>query len=138
MKTVNDVMTREVHVANPEQTIRDAAAAMAQEDIGSLPVGENDKLVGMITDRDIVLRAIANGRDANTPIREIMTTDIKYCYDDDSIDAVAKNMADLGVRRLPVVNRDKRLVGIVALSNVADSGDKRATTTLLDGVAKPH
>ena len=138
MKTVNDVMTREVHLANPEQTIRDAAAAMAQEDIGSLPVGENDKLIGMITDRDIVLRAIANGRDANTPIREIMTTDIKYCYDDDSIDAVAKNMADLGVRRLPVVNRDKRLVGIVALSNVADSGDKRATTTLLDGVAKPH
>lgn len=138
MKTVNEVMTRDVHLASPEQTIRDAAAAMAREDIGSLPVGENDKLVGMITDRDIVLRAIANGRDATTPIRDVMTTDIKYCYADDRIDAVAKNMAELGVRRLPVVSRDKRLVGIVALSNVADSGDKRATTTLLDGVAKPH
>ncbi|TLY51895.1 MAG: CBS domain-containing protein [Gammaproteobacteria bacterium] len=138
MKTVNEVMTRDVYLAKPEQTIRDAAAAMAQEDVGSLPVSENDKLVGMITDRDIVLRAIAQGRNADTPVRDVMTADIKYCYDDDRIDAVAKNMAALGVRRLPVVNRDKRLVGIVALSNVADSGDKRATTTLLDGVAKPH
>ena len=138
MEKVSEVMTRDVRIVAPDQTIRDAAAQMAAADVGSLPVGENDRLVGMITDRDIVLRAVAAGRDARTAVREVMTDRIQYCFDDEDIDAVARNMADLGVRRLPVVNRDKRLVGIIALSNIARCGHPRTTTAFLDGVASPH
>ena len=137
MKKVNEVMTRDIHLATPDQTLAEAAAEMAKADIGCLPVGQRDKLVGMITDRDIVVRAIAKGLGADTPVREVMTDNIKYCYDDQDVREVAKNMADLGVRRLPVVNRDKRLVGFVALSNIAQCDDK-TTDTLLRGVATPH
>jgi len=138
MEKISEVMTRDVCIVAPDQTIREAATQMADEDIGSLPVGENDRLVGMITDRDIVLRAVAEGRDPGTSVREVMTDRIQYCFEDEDVDKVARNMADLGVRRLPVVNRDKRLVGIVALSNIAKCGDNRATNKLLDGVATPH
>ena len=137
MKKISEVMTRETQVARPDQTIREAAMMMAREDIGSLPVGENDKLVGMITDRDIAVRAVAEGRSPDTRVREVMTDSIKYCYDDEDVERVAQNMAELQVRRLPVVNRDKRLVGIVALSNVAQCGDK-PTHEMLRGVATPH
>ena len=135
---IGEVMTRQVRLANPDQTIRQAAEMMADADVGSLPVGENDRLIGMITDRDIVLRAVAEGRDANTTVREVMTDRIQYCYEDDSIDDVARNMADLGVRRLPVINRDKRLVGIVALSNITHCSNVAAKETFLDSVAAPH
>jgi CBS domain-containing protein len=138
VKKISEVMTRDVHIASPNQTIREAANEMAKADIGSLPVGENDRLVGMITDRDIVLRAVANGRDSKTAVREVMTDRIQYCFEDDDIVGVAENMAHLGVRRLPVLNRDKRLVGIVALSNVANCGETKAATKLLKGVAEPH
>ena len=138
MKKISEVMTPDVRLANPDQTIRDAASVMADADVGSLPVGENDRLIGMITDRDIVLRAVAQGRDTKTLVRDVMTDKIQYCFDDDDVDHVAKNMADLGVRRLPVLNRDKRLVGIVALSNVVQAGDGKSTKTLLKGVAEPH
>ncbi|HKE49067.1 MAG TPA: CBS domain-containing protein [Rhodanobacteraceae bacterium] len=139
MKKISDVMTRDkVLVVSPDQTIAAAAELMAEADVGSLPVGDNDRLVGMVTDRDIVLRAVARGFGAETPVREVMTDSIKYCYDDQDVGEVAQNMADLGVRRLPVVNRDKRLVGIVALSNITHLGDKGSTNTLLEGVATPH
>ena len=138
MKRVIDVMTRDVRIANPNQTIREIASAMADADVGSLPVGENDRLVGMITDRDIVLRAVAQGRDPKTPVRDVMTEHIEYCFEDDDVGSVAENMATLGVRRLAVLNRDKRLVGIVALSNITSCGESKATTKLLKGVAEPH
>jgi len=138
MEKVSDVMTRDVRVVSPDQTIREAATQMADADVGSLPVGENDRLVGMITDRDIVLRAVAEGRDPGTTVRSVMTERVQYCFDDEDIDQVARNMADLGVRRLPVVNRDKRLVGILALSNIARCGHTRTTNAFLDGVATPH
>jgi len=138
MNKISEVMTRGIQIANPDQTIREAAMTMAREDIGSLPVGENDRLIGMITDRDIALRAVAEGRSPNTPVRDVMTDDIKYCFEDDDVAQVAQNMAELQVRRLPVVNRDKRLVGIVALSNVAQCGNKKATSEMLRGVATPH
>ena len=92
----------------------------------------------MITDRDIALRAVAEGRGPDTKIREVMTDNIKYCYEDEDIQRVAQNMAELQVRRLPVINRDKRVVGIVALSNVAQCGDGRAADVMLRGVATPH
>jgi len=139
MQKVSDVMTREkVHLASPDQTIGDAAALMVKADIGSLPVGDSDRLVGMITDRDIVVRAVAQGLGTDTPVRAVMTEHIKYCYDDQDVSEVAQNMADLGVRRLPVVNRDKRLVGFVALSNITSSVDRGSKDTFLAGVATPH
>jgi len=138
MKTIRDVMTGDVKIVGPSQTIRDAARLMASADIGSLPVGENDRLVGMVTDRDLALRALAHGLDHETPVRDVMTTAVKYCHDHEDVEQVARNMAELGVRRLPVVDRDKRLVGIVALSNIAQSGDSKAADSLLEGVAQPH
>jgi CBS domain-containing protein len=92
----------------------------------------------MITDRDIVLRAVAQGRSPETPVREVMTEHIQYCFEDDDVGSAAENMAALGVRRLAVLNRDKRLVGIVALSNITSCGESKATAKLLKGVAEPH
>ena len=138
MKTINDVMTKGVQTVHPEQTIGDAASRMAAADIGSLPVAENDRLIGMITDRDIVLRAVALNLDPRTPVRDVMSEQVKYCFDDADVASVAENMADLGVRRLPVVDQDKRLVGMVALSNLAYSGDGASVHRMLQGVAAPH
>jgi CBS domain-containing protein len=116
---VSEAMTREVRLARPEQTIREVARLMGELDIGAIPVEENDRLVGMITDRDIAVRAVAEGRGADTPVRDVMSREIKYCFDDQSIDEVTQNMGDLRIRRLPVVNRDKRLVGILSLGDLA-------------------
>src|SRR5919198_5418777 len=116
---VSEAMTSDVKIANPNQTIRDAARLMAQIDAGALPVGENDRLVGMITDRDIAIRAIAADKGPKTPIREVMSKEVMYCFEDDELDEVAENMADIKVRRLPVLDRDKRLVGILSLADIA-------------------
>lgn len=116
---VSDVMTPAVHYVHPEQTLREIAIFMAELDVGALPVGEKNRLVGMITDRDIVIRGLAEGRDADAKVREVMTPHVKYCYADEKIDHVAHNMGDIQVRRLPVMNRDKRLVGILSLGDIA-------------------
>ena len=119
---VSEVMSGEVNIANPQQSIREAAQMMAAIDSGVLPVGENDRLVGMITDRDIAVRAVAAGKGPDTPIREVMSIDVKYCFADDEIEEVAHNMADIKVRRLPVLNGQKRLVGIISLADIALAG----------------
>ena len=134
---VSEAMTRDVRVANPTQTIRDVAKMMAEIDAGALPVGENDRLVGMITDRDIAIRAVAQGKGPDTPVRDVMSKDIKYCYDDEDLEHVAENMGDLQVRRLPVVDRDKRLVGIVALGDIARHEDHQTTGETTADVSKP-
>jgi len=103
---VSEAMTRDVRVCTPGQSIRDVAKMMADIDAGAVPVGENDRLIGMITDRDIAIRAVAAGKGPDTPVREVMSADVKYCYDDEDLDHVAENMADIKVRRLPVVNRE--------------------------------
>jgi CBS domain-containing protein len=135
---VSECMTRDVRIANPGETIRQAAQTMAQLDAGALPVGENDRLVGMITDRDIAVRAVAGGKSPDTPIRDVMSTDVCYCFDDQDIEDVAINMADIQVRRLPVVDRNKRLVGILALGDIAqaDNQDKPAAEALC-GISEP-
>lgn len=138
MKKVSEVMTPSVRLGRPDHTIREVAVLMMEADIGSLPIEDHDRLIGMVTDRDIVLRAVALGLGAETLVREVMTEDIKYCFDDDSVEKVAGNMAELGLRRMPVLNREKRLVGIVSLSNIAYSGNESASESMLKGVAKPH
>jgi CBS domain-containing protein len=129
-------MTRDVRLAAPAQSIRDVARIMADIDAGAIPVQENDRLVGMITDRDIAVRAVAAGKGPDTPVRDVMSKDIKYCYEDEELDHVAKNMADIRVRRLPVVNRDKRLVGIISLGDVAVKEEQPAAKAVA-GVSRP-
>jgi CBS domain-containing protein len=134
---VSQVMSNDVKVASPDQSIRDAARLMAQLDCGALPVGENDRLVGIITDRDIAIRAVAAGKSADTKVREIMSAEVKYCFDDDDLDEVALNMADIKVRRLPVINHEKRLVGIVSLGDIALTDGAGDASSALSGISEP-
>ena len=134
---VSEAMTREVRVATPGQSIRDVAQIMDEINAGSVPVGENDRLVGMITDRDIAIRAVAQGKGPDTPVRDVMTSEqVLYCYEDEELEQVAKNMSDQQVRRLPVVNRQKRLVGIVSFGDVAQN-ETRAATKAAKGLTTP-
>ena len=134
---VSECMTREVRVASPGQTIREVAGIMAEIDAGVLPVGDNDRLVGMITDHDIAIRAVAQGKGPDTPVRDVMSTEkVLYCYDDEDLAQVAQNMGEQQVRRLPVVNREKRLVGIVSLGDVVQK-EARSANKAVKGVSKP-
>ena len=134
---ISEAMTRDPKVASPDQTIQEVAGIMLDIDAGVMPVGENDRLVGMITDRDIAVRAIAQGKGPQTPVREVMTEDVKYCFEDEDFDEVARNMADQQVRRLPVLNRDKRLVGILSLGDMAVTQDSRTAGETLSGISEP-
>jgi CBS domain-containing protein len=134
---VSEVMTRDVIVVSPDQGIADAARMMAECDAGALPVGENDRLIGVITDRDIAIRAVAEHKSPDTKVREIMSEEVLYCYDDEEVEKVAKNMAENQVRRLPVVNRDKRLVGIVAIADVARGAKADTAGKTVAGISKP-
>ncbi|MPR12121.1 CBS domain-containing protein [Microvirga tunisiensis] len=134
---VSEVMTKDVQLIEPTQTIRDAAKRMAEMDAGIVPVREGDRLVGMITDRDIAVRAVAEGKGPDTPIREVMTEDVKYCYEDDDTADVARNMADIQVRRLPVLTRDKRLVGIISLGDMAVSNGSSRVGEAVAGISQP-
>jgi CBS domain-containing protein len=134
---VAKIMTQEVYMANASDSVADIAQIMAMEDIGFMPVGEGDRLVGTITDRDIVVRGIAAGKDGRSAVREIMTQNVKYCYSDEDIDHVIENMGDVQVRRLPVLNRQKRLVGIVTLADAALKHDPEAVGSALTGVVEP-
>jgi len=134
---VRDAMSDDVQIASPNQSIRDAAILMAKIDAGVLPVGDNDRLVGIITDRDIAVRAIALGKGPDTPVREVMSEEVKYCFEDDDVDDVAQNMADIKVRRLPVLNKSKRLVGIVSLGDLAVAAGPANAGEALCGISEP-
>jgi CBS domain-containing protein len=134
---VNEVMSGEVNMTSPRQTIREAAQMMAEIDAGMLPVAENDRLVGVITDRDIAIRAVASGRGPDTPVRDVMSPEVKYCFADDEIDEVAHNMADIKVRRLPVLNSQKRLVGIIALADIALAEGPDPAGHAICGISEP-
>jgi len=134
---VREKMTRDVHTCRPDTTLRDAACSMAERDIGAIPVSDGDRLVGMVTDRDIAIRGVAQGRGPDTPVREVMTDAVRYCFEDEDIGHVARNMGDIQVRRLPVVNRDKRLVGIVAIADIAVGKPPRMAGQAVAGVSRP-
>jgi CBS domain-containing protein len=128
---VREIMTPAVTIASPEDTVQKAAKLMEKIDSGVLPVGENDRLVGMVTDRDITVRAVAQGKSpSRCKVREIMSEDVKYVYEDESVEDAARNMSELQVRRLPVLNRDKRLVGIVSLGDVYARDEGKAAAAL--------
>ena len=134
---VSEIMTRGVEIASPDDTIQQAASRMAELDVGVLPVGENDRLVGMLTDRDIAIRAVAQGRGPDTKVREAMTPEVRYCFEDEDLDDVVDNMGENKVRRLPVMSRDKRLVGIVSFGDVALYGDSEQADTAVTAISEP-
>ena len=134
---VAECMTRNVRIASPEQTIREAARTMAEIDAGALPVGNDERLLGMLTDRDIAVRAVAQGMGPDTPVRQVMSAEVKYCFDDETCDEVIANMGDIKVRRLAVLNRDKRLVGIISLGDLAKDSPGSRTGAALSEISQP-
>jgi CBS domain-containing protein len=133
---VSQQMSRDVRVATPDQSIKEVARLMADIDAGFMPVGDNDKLVGSITDRDITVRAVAAGKGPDTLVKEVMTQDVKYCFEDEDLGQVAQSMSDQRVRRMPVLDRNKRLVGVVSLGDIAAAEPGLAGETA-EAVAQP-
>ena len=135
---VGEVMTPDVELAAPDDTVQTAAKLMADSGAGALPVGEKDRLVGMVTDRDITVRALAEGKAPNQcTVRDVMTSDIKYVFEDDEISDASRKMGEWQVRRLPVLNRDKRLVGVISLGDIASQArDKQAAAKAMEGVTR--
>jgi CBS domain-containing protein len=134
---IREAMTPDVRTVAPGSSLREAAKVMAAIDAGVLPVSEDDRLIGMVTDRDIAVRGVALGKGPDATVGEVMTNEVKYCFDDEDIADVCGNMAELQVRRLPVLNREKRLVGIVSLSDLATLADSESVGEALEGIARP-
>jgi CBS domain-containing protein len=135
---VSEIMTREVETVTPDTTLQEAAKLMARVDAGALPILENDRLSGIITDRDIAVRAVGEGRDpATTKVRDIMSAQVRHVAEDDNVEQVADLMAELQVRRLPVVNRERRVVGIVSLGDIAREKKPRTAGEALQGISRP-
>ena len=138
MQKLKDLMSRDVKVISPDMSIREAAREMRDGNFGMLPVGENDRMIGTISDRDIAIRAVAEGKDTGTKVRDVMSEGIAWAFEDDSVEEAAKIMSERQVRRLPVVDRDKRLVGIVALGDFAvESSEIRPAAQALSEISKP-
>ena len=134
---VSEVMTRDVRTIRPDQTAKEAAKFMLNEDAGSMPVSDGDRLIGMITDRDIAVRGVAKGYGPETPVRELMTGDIVCAREDDSIEEVAAKMSRAQVRRMPVVDSNERLCGIVSLGDLTRETRGEAAHQALEGVSAP-
>jgi CBS domain-containing protein len=134
---VSEVMTRDVQTVRPDQPVQEAASFMLSADAGSIPVTEGDRLIGMITDRDIAVRGIAKGYGPDTPVRELMTDDLVTARIDDDTDDVAARMSSAQVRRLPVIDDENRLCGIVSLGDLTQKGSDSAAEQALEGVTEP-
>ena len=136
---LKDIMTAGVDVLSPDSSLREAAQRMRSLNIGPLPVLDGDRVVGMLTDRDITIRATAEGRDPNTTqVQDVMTREVVCCFEDDDVKVAAKRMSESQIRRVLVMNRDNRLVGIASLGDLAvDSGDEKMVGQILEDVSKP-
>ncbi|MEW6167806.1 MAG: CBS domain-containing protein [Pseudomonadota bacterium] len=134
---IRECMSKDVRMLGPDDTVQDAAKLMAECDTGVVPINDGERLVGMVTDRDLVVRALCEGKGGETPLRDVMSPEILYCFEDEDIKHVAKNMADVQVRRLPVMNRDKRLVGIVSVGDLARSQDTKTVGSAMCGISRP-
>jgi CBS domain-containing protein len=134
---VSEVMTRDVQTVRPDQTAREAASFMLRADAGSIPVTDGGRLVGMITDRDIAVRGVAEGHGPDTRVSELMTNDIVSVRESDDTDDVAVRMSEAQVRRLPVIDDQERLCGIVSLGDLTQQGEDDAAEQALEGVTQP-
>jgi CBS domain-containing protein len=134
---ISEVMTRDVQTVRPDQTAREAATFMLSADAGAIPVTEGDRLIGMITDRDIAVRGVAEGHGPDTPVRDLMSNDMITARIDDDTDDIATRMSEAQVRRLPVIDDQQKLCGIVSLGDLSREGDNGAAEQALDGVSQP-
>lgn len=134
---VSEVMTRDVQTVRPDQSVKDAASFMLSADAGSIPVIEGERLIGMITDRDIAVRGVANGYGPDTPVRALMTNEVICVRDDDDVDDVASKMSEAQVRRLPVIDDEERLCGIVSLGDLSRGANEDAAAEALEGITEP-
>jgi CBS domain-containing protein len=134
---VSEVMTRDVQTIRPEDPVQQAASFMLSADAGSIPVTDGDRLIGMITDRDIAVRGIAKGYGPDTPVRELMTDDVICAREDDNVEDIASKMSEAQVRRLPVIDGNERLCGIVSLGDLSRETDGGTATEALEGVSEP-
>jgi CBS domain-containing protein len=138
MQKVSEIMSRDVQVTNPDKTIQEAARQMQEGNFGMLPVESKGRLIGTISDRDIAIRAVAQGRDADTEVSEIMSKGIVTALEDDSVADAAKLMSENKIRRLPILNANKHLVGILALGDIAVvNADVPVAAAALSGISKP-
>lgn len=134
---VSEVMTRSVETIRPDQTAQEAAAFMLRADAGSIPVTEGERLIGMITDRDIAVRGVAQGHGPDTPVRDLMTSGLVCARVDDNVEEIAMRMSDAKVRRLPVIDDSDHLVGIVSLGDLSRKTDGEEAHHALEGVSQP-
>ena len=136
---ISEVMTRGVECTRPDATLQEAAAKMKSLDVGPLPVCDNNRLVGMVTDRDITVRATAEGRPPDrVHVRDIMTPEVVYCFDDALVEDAARMMDEHQIRRLVVLDHDKHMVGIVSLGDIAvETGDEKLVGSALEGISAP-
>jgi CBS domain-containing protein len=134
---VSEVMTRDVATVSPDQPVREAASFMLSADAGSIPVTEGNRLIGMITDRDIAVRGIAKGYGPDTPVRELMTDELIVVRVDEDVEEAANRMSEAQVRRLPVIDQDERLCGIVSLGDLARESDDECAQEALEGISQP-
>lgn len=135
---IQEVMTRNVRTVAPHASIFEIARLMRDEDIGSVPVAENDRLIGMVTDRDIVIRGLAEvSPSKNVSARDVMSDRVLYCYEDQSVEEVLENMGEQQVRRMPVVDREKRLVGVVSLGDLSANGPAAPAGESLGQISEP-
>jgi CBS domain-containing protein len=134
---ITEVMTRDVQTVRPDQPVQQAASFMLSADAGSIPVTDGERLIGMITDRDIAVRGVAKGYGPDTPVRELMTNDIVCARADDDVDDIASKMSEAQVRRLPVIDDNDRLCGIVSLGDLSRDADEDAASEALEGVSEP-
>jgi len=135
MAQIRDVMTSSIKTVSPDQTARQAAQFMLSADTGSIPVVEDDRVIGMITDRDIAIRAVADGRGPDCSVRDLMSADPVCAHEQDDIESVAQRMAETQVRRLPVLDRNDRLIGMVSLGDLSREGNQQAASDALQGVS---
>ena len=135
MAQIRDVMTSDVKTVSPDHTAKDAAGFMLSADTGSIPVCRDDKVIGMITDRDIAVRGTAQGKGPDCRVSDLMSSDVVCARDTDDVIAIAQRMSDSQVRRLPVLDADDRLVGMVSLGDLSRRSQEAAAKTALDGVS---
>ena len=134
-----DIMSKKPEFAPPTWTLKQAADQMRTHDYGFLPIGENDRLIGAVTDRDLTIRAVAEGRDPNrTTVRDIMTKGIHFCLDTDKLESVVKQMESLQVRRLVVLNKEKRMIGIISLGDIATKSHNPTLCSELTDAVSHH
>ncbi|WP_294008936.1 CBS domain-containing protein [Sphingomonas sp.] len=134
---ISEVMTRDVQTVTPEQTAREAASFMLSADAGSIPVTEGERLIGMITDRDIAVRGVAQGHGPDTPVRDLMSSGVVSARIDDDVEDVAARMSEAQVRRLPVIDESEKLVGIVSLGDLSRETDDQTAEQVLENVSAP-